>query len=52
MILQFLTTTGVLSGELAFGGNAGPVTITNSQLVALCAAETDLELRPFTRWRA
>ena len=44
-MLQVLTTGGTLKGELAFAGNAGPVTIANAQLVALLGAETDFKLR-------
>ncbi len=44
-VLQVLTTGGTLKGEIAFAGNAGPVTITNAQLVALLGAETDFKLR-------
>jgi hypothetical protein len=46
-ILQVLTTGGVLKGELAFAGNAGPVTILNAQLVALLGTETDFKCRAF-----
>jgi len=47
LVLQVLTTAGVLKGELAFAGNAGPVTITNAQLVSLLGSETDFKLRAF-----
>jgi len=46
-VLQVLTTAGVLKGEVALAGNAGPVTIPNAQLVALLGAETDFTLRAF-----
>jgi hypothetical protein len=46
-VLQVLTTAGTLKGEIAFAGNAGPVTITNAQLVALLGAETDCKLRAY-----
>lgn len=44
-VLQVLTAGGTLKGEIAFSGNAGPVTIPNAQLVALLGAETDFALR-------
>lgn len=47
VILQVLTTAGVLKGELAFAGNTGPGTITNAQLVAFLGGETDFKLRAF-----
>lgn len=47
VVLQVLTTGGVLKGELAFAGNTGPVTIPNAQLVALLGTETDFKLRAF-----
>jgi hypothetical protein len=46
-VLQVLTTGGTLKGEIAFAGNTGPVTITNTQLVALLGAEPDFKLRAF-----
>ncbi|MBX3744126.1 MAG: hypothetical protein KF833_02350 [Verrucomicrobiae bacterium] len=46
-VLQVLTTAGLLMGEIAFAGNAGPVTITNAQLVALLGSETDFKLRAY-----
>lgn len=47
VVLQVLTTAGVLKGELAFAGNSGPAMITNAQLVALLGSETDFKLRAF-----
>jgi len=44
-VLQILTTGGTLKGEIAFSGNAGPVTVPNAQLVALLGSETDFKLR-------
>jgi hypothetical protein len=46
-VLQVLTTGGTLKGELAFVGNSAPVTIPNTQLVALLGAETDFTLRAY-----
>lgn len=46
-VVQVLTTGGALKGEIAFAGNAGPVTITNAQLVALLGSETDFKLRAY-----
>ncbi len=45
-ILQVLTTAGVLKGEIASAGNAGPMTIPNAQLVALLGSETDFKFSP------
>ena len=47
VVLQVLTTAGTLKGELAFLRNAGPVTITNAELVVLLGSETDFKLRAF-----
>ncbi len=44
---QVLTTAGTLKGEIAFAGNAGPMTIPNAQLVALLGAETDFRCRAY-----
>ncbi len=47
IVLQVLTTSGTLKGEIAFAGNTGPVTIPNAQLVALLGTETDFNCRAF-----
>lgn len=47
VVLQVLTTAGVLKGVVAFAGNTGPVTITNAQLFALPGSETEFRLRAF-----
>jgi len=46
-VLHVLTTGGTLKAEIAFSGNAGPVTVPNAQLVALLGSETDFTLRAF-----
>ncbi len=46
-VLQVLRTGGTMKGEIAFAGNAGPMTVPNAQLVALLGAETDFNLRAY-----